>query len=677
MQQLVDLIAEKEAALSQVETILTGQLDELNLLKTELLEQMDLFSEKIDKKRTQERFERRAYAHDFPVWKTLTAELQDVRSQIRQIPRRDLWIGKLSQIWQKGGLLLLAAGSLYIFLMIYLYRIKRLCAKLKASPFCIEFPWRSLAIRILNKSLMLIGTIVFIVVYSQLRGFYTTSTAVQLVVHFLTIFLYTGWGLSLINIWLKQPPSAISTAILHRLRVLVLAIRYTALIYIGFDWLLGGDAVLLTLIRLSFEVYLIFWIIAFKKYWQRDFRAPNPKVAGTLKTLERVILWGAYTIAAIPLVLDFVGYGPLAAYWLTAIGYSVVVIFWAVIFYFMLREWDQKFYTRQADGADKPAQPIKWLLFRLCWLVWGLVVILLLGFAWVGHATAIQEIVWITRHKIKFGEFELSLLGALNVFLVLFFTHIIVRLWRHTLHKKILDESGLETGLKNSIVSINVYILWSLGILVALYAFGVSGTSLTVAFGALSIGLGFGLQNIFNNFISGIIMLFERPIQVGDAIEINGIWGEVKKINFRSTVIQTYDNASLIIPNSDFISNPVTNWSFRDKSLRIKIDVGVAYGSDLDLVKETLLEVAARTPKVRKYPKPDVLFQDFADSALIFTLRVWTDIDNMLIVGTAIRFEIDKIFKQRNITIPFPQRDLHLRSATGAPTTALSEGQAG
>ena len=493
MQQLVDLIAEKEAALSQVETIITGQLDELNLLKTELLEQMDLFSEKIDKKRTQERVERRAYAHDFPVWKTLTAELQDVRSQIRQIPRRDLWISKLSQIWQKGGLLLLAAGSLYIFLMIYLYRIKRLCAKLKASPFCIEFPWRSLAIRILNKSLMLIGTIVFIVVYSQLRGFYTTSTAVQLVVHFLAIFLYTGWGLSLINIWLKQPPSAISTAILHRLRVLVLAIRYTALIYISLDWLLGGDAVLLTLIRLSFEVYLIFWIIAFKKYWQRDFRAPNPKVAGTLKTLERPILWGAYTVAAIPLVLDFVGYGTLAAYWLTAIGYSAVVFFWAVIFYFILREWDQKFYNRQADSADKPAQPIKWLLFRLCWLAWGVAVILLLGFAWVGHATAIHEIARVARHTIKLGEFELSLLGGLNVFLVLFFTHIIVRLWRHTLHKRILNESGLETGLKNSIVSINVYILWSLGILVALYTFGISGTSLTVAFGALSIGLGFCL----------------------------------------------------------------------------------------------------------------------------------------------------------------------------------------
>jgi small-conductance mechanosensitive channel len=149
---------------------------------------------------------------------------------------------------------------------------------------------------------------------------------------------------------------------------------------------------------------------------------------------------------------------------------------------------------------------------------------------------------------------------------------------------------------------------------------------------------------------------------VGDAIEINGVWGEVKKINFRSTIVQTYDNASLIIPNSDFISNQVTNWSFRDQRLRVSVQVGVAYGSQIELVRETLLEVADRTPNVRQVPKPDVLFQDFGDSALIFKLRVWTDIANMLNVATAIRFDIDKAFKEKGIEIPFPQHDLHLRS---------------
>ncbi|MBC8378593.1 MAG: mechanosensitive ion channel, partial [Planctomycetes bacterium] len=173
---------------------------------------------------------------------------------------------------------------------------------------------------------------------------------------------------------------------------------------------------------------------------------------------------------------------------------------------------------------------------------------------------------------------------------------------------------------------------------------------------------GFGLQNIFNNFISGIILLVERPIQVGDDVEINGVWATVKKMNVRSTVVQTYDNASLIIPNSDFISSQVTNWSFKDKRLRRKVKVGVAYGSDVQLVRQTLLEIAAGAPHVLKYPKPDVLFSDFGDSALIFSLRVWTQIDYMFVVETHIRFEIDRLFREKDIVIAFPQRDIHIRT---------------
>ena len=128
----------------------------------------------------------------------------------------------------------------------------------------------------------------------------------------------------------------------------------------------------------------------------------------------------------------------------------------------------------------------------------------------------------------------------------------------------------------------------------------------------------------------------------------------------------TADGASLIIPNSEFISSQVTNWSFRDLTLRIKVSVGVAYGSDIERVRSSLLEIAGRTEKVSAYPRPDVLFSDFGDSALIFVLRVWTDVDNMLKVGTAIRFEIDRVFRERNIEIAFPQRDIHIRSSVTA-----------
>ncbi|MBN1932600.1 MAG: mechanosensitive ion channel [Desulfobacterales bacterium] len=222
----------------------------------------------------------------------------------------------------------------------------------------------------------------------------------------------------------------------------------------------------------------------------------------------------------------------------------------------------------------------------------------------------------------------------------------------------------MELGLQESVTTITAYILWTFGILGALYAFGINPTSLAVLFGALGIGLGFGLQNIFNNFVSGLILLFERPIQVGDVVEVNGIWGKVNKINVRSTLVQTYDNASLIIPNSEFISSQLTNWSFKDSRIRRKITVGVAYGSDLSLVRQTLMEVAENHPRVLTEPQPDILFEDFGDSALVFTLRIWTLVDYALSTDTEIRLEIDRLFRKRNIQIPFPQRDIHLQSTS-------------
>jgi small-conductance mechanosensitive channel len=257
---------------------------------------------------------------------------------------------------------------------------------------------------------------------------------------------------------------------------------------------------------------------------------------------------------------------------------------------------------------------------------------------------------------------SLSLLGFLYALLVLLFTHAAIRLWRLFLKTRILSDSGLELGARESVTTITVYLLWSLGILVSLNVMGLSATSIAVAFGALSIGLGFGLQNIFNNFVSGLILLFERPIQVGDVLQVTDIWGTVTKINVRSTVVQTFDNASLIIPNSDMVSNQVTNWSFKDQRLRRIITVGVAYGSPIELVRETLFEIARNHPKVLKRPRPDVLFDDFGDSALIFKLRLWSTVDDFIKVETDVRFEIDRLFRERNVEIAFPQRDIHIRS---------------
>ncbi|MDI6743736.1 MAG: mechanosensitive ion channel, partial [Smithella sp.] len=170
--------------------------------------------------------------------------------------------------------------------------------------------------------------------------------------------------------------------------------------------------------------------------------------------------------------------------------------------------------------------------------------------------------------------------------LVLFVVKIVSVLWQGLLQDKVFSQARMDEGLKLTITRVSTYVLWIIGILMALRIIGFSSTSLTVVFGALGIGIGFGLQHIVGNFISGIILLFERPMQVGDVIELDGTWGVVKEINVRSTHLKTYDNSDLIVPNSDFISQRLVNWSFRDPKVRRTITVGVAYGSDIALVKD-------------------------------------------------------------------------------------------
>jgi potassium-dependent mechanosensitive channel len=336
---------------------------------------------------------------------------------------------------------------------------------------------------------------------------------------------------------------------------------------------------------------------------------------------------------------------------------------WAVFFFKLFMEWRWYLKTTILDSseeADRTGQSIRWLILQLLWLVWFFSVVLSVLLAWGGKQTVIVGFIHLLNYPVTIGNIHFSIMNFIYAFLILVVTQSLTRFWKFILKKKILAGSGLETGLQDSITMITIYTFWVFGILLSLHAFGLGTTSMALAFGALGIGLGFGLQNIFNNFISGIILLFERPIQVGDDVEINGVWATVKKINVRATVVQTYDNASLIIPNSEFISSQVTNWSFKDKRIRRNIDVGVAYGSNIELVREILLEIADNTPRVFKSPKPDVVFRDFGDSALVFRLRVWTDIDNIFKVETAIRFAIDRRFNESGIVIAFPQRDVHV-----------------
>ncbi|MHC1789452.1 mechanosensitive ion channel domain-containing protein [Solidesulfovibrio sp.] len=225
---------------------------------------------------------------------------------------------------------------------------------------------------------------------------------------------------------------------------------------------------------------------------------------------------------------------------------------------------------------------------------------------------------------------------------------------------------GIDPGVRDVLETTSLYILWGLYVLISLFLLGFSFTSLAVVAGGLSVGIGFGLQNIVNNFVAGLILLFGRSIQAGDTIQIDAIWGQVRKVNIRNTVVQTFDNATLFVPNSDLISGKLVNWTHRDPTVRREITVGVAYGSDTELVRHILLEAATNHPRVLKTPEPSVQFQNFGESSLDFKLLFWVDNVGAAISTTSdIRFAIDKRFRHEGIDIPFPQREV--RIVTGGP----------
>ncbi|MBI4482309.1 MAG: mechanosensitive ion channel [Acidobacteria bacterium] len=224
----------------------------------------------------------------------------------------------------------------------------------------------------------------------------------------------------------------------------------------------------------------------------------------------------------------------------------------------------------------------------------------------------------------------------------------------------------IDVGPRYTIVRLTQYAIWAMGILVALKLLNIDLTALAVVAGALGVGIGFGLQNVVANFVAGLVLLFERPIKVNDRVTIENVEGNVVAINFRSTTIETNDNIAIIVPNSDFINRTVINWSHGKPWVRIRVPVGVAYGTDVQLVTRTLLEVGAETEGVMKEPAPKVRFKEFGDSSLQFELLVWTDeLARHQRLRSRLNYAIEASFRRTGIQIPFPQRDLHIKSADG------------
>lgn len=410
-----------------------------------------------------------------------------------------------------------------------------------------------------------------------------------------------------------------------------------------------------------------------------------PRLARSGRGVRLVLLALLLTIVG----AEWLGYRNLSTYLLLGLAGTsgAIVLFWVVGTLFSesyssldegRRTWQKRMRAQLGLKGGEPFPGLVWLRIVTGMVLWGVLGLALLriwGLSDAGFAIIFEYLV----DGFKIGN--VAIVPSKVLYGLLLFAALLTatRWFKDKLEKRWIRRTRLDAGAREAMVTVTGYVGFIIAVLVGLSLAGVKFQNIAIIAGALSVGIGFGLQNIVNNFVSGIILLFERPIRTGDWIVVGDTQGWVKKIRVRSTEVQTFDRTDVIVPNSEFISNQVSNWTLRDPYGRVIIAVGVAYGSDTQLVKKLLLDVANAHEQVMSagpfMHAPIVLFLGFGDSALQFELRCFIkNIANRLTVMSDLNFEIDRMFREHDIDIPFPQRDLHVRDWLGSkPSTKQEE----
>ncbi|MCF7803654.1 MAG: mechanosensitive ion channel [Candidatus Marinimicrobia bacterium] len=381
-----------------------------------------------------------------------------------------------------------------------------------------------------------------------------------------------------------------------------------------------------------------------------------------------------YTILLFTGLLSILGYSNLSSFIFSRAFYTAAIILIGILLNHILYDainWIIPEEKRKSDEDEDSKTARFWdrvhtlsqFLVSALLILFGIV---LIAKSW--WLLGAQSILGSLRSLFTFTIFQVqdtpitpwSFIKAILIFIVFIY---ISKYFRRFLNHSVLQKTGLDRGARHAILTITNYIILVIGIVVAMESVGVQLTTLKVFAGALGLGIGFGLQNIANNFASGLIILFERPIKTKDFVHVGDILGTITNISARSTTILTRDNIAIIVPNSDFIEKTVINWSLNDTPTRVHIPISVEYGTDAEKIKEILLDLASEHPRVLKYPRPRVWFKEYGESALDFELLAWINdpqegINN---IQSDINFSIQKRFQEEGVGIPFPQRDIHMK----------------
>ena len=388
-------------------------------------------------------------------------------------------------------------------------------------------------------------------------------------------------------------------------------------------------------------------------------------------------LWGV--IPSILLIAVITGYDQLAVYLFSAVLGSVIAFLDIWMFFTIVSVLLETIFLHTPVKLieQNAAVIIKHLRPVLMLAQWILLLSALLSI-WEVFPT--MELAWDATTSFGFNlpflQLDITSGFILTVLLACYLTILVSRAIQAFLCQDLLPRYGVKTGVQVSISRLVHYAILTIGFFIVLNILGFHLSQLTILGGALGVGIGFGLQAIVNNFVSGLILLFEQPLKVGDTIEVGQNIGEVKELGLRATIVKTFDNAEIVIPNSDLITGMVVNWTLSDKEVRAIIPIGVAYGTDISKVLSILQACAEANPRVLSRPKPVALFRAFGASSLDFELRAWVpNYADRLAVISELNQDIENEFHLAGIEIPFPQTDLHIRSMDPAVAVSMRQNQ--
>lgn len=457
----------------------------------------------------------------------------------------------------------------------------------------------------------------------------------------------------------------ISASLAKRLRVLTILglVGYLAFFTVFSESIIESN---LLLMRNIFSLFFVINVV-----WTLQVVIQSPKLPRL-----RYISWLVILMIIASLVAEWMGYRNLAFAGRRVILLTFLTFVIFVVISKLFRDlfnaidngsykWCRRVHQTLGVAENEKVPGLIWIRLLTTIVVWGLFAVFFIN-AWDYSGGVIEHVRGYLLNGFDIGEVRIVPSRVLWALLI-FGSIIILSSWiRSQLENNWLKMTSMGRGAREAMVTIIGYILFLIAIMSGLSAAGFDFGNVAIIAGALSVGIGFGLQNIVNNFVSGLILLFERPIRKGDWISVGGTEGYVKDIQIRSTKIETFDRADVIVPNSELISNQVTNWVLSNQNGRAIIPIGVAYGTDTEKVRDILLAIAEENENIAKtnyMPAPKVLFRSFGDSSLDFELRVFLhNIDTRLSVISEINFAIDKAFREEGIEIPFPQRDLHVQS---------------